>query len=102
MPDPYLSVLRAILTRVAKRRKEFDQLTSRISKETIDVLQNHAARFGDKPIKMVQVRDQVVMMGDDPAYWRGVQAKLKADARLTTVVMIEDGEGEELFAFIFR
>ena len=49
---------KSLSSQIAKRRAEFEQLTSRIGKETIDVLQNHAARFGDKPIKMINVRDQ--------------------------------------------
>ena len=39
----------------------------------------------------------VVMMGDDPAYWKEVVNKLKRDPRLTTVQKIEDGEEHEMW-----
>ena len=44
-------------------------------------------------IRKEKVRDQVVMMGDDPAYWIEIEKIIKKDSRLITNVVLENGEG---------
>ena len=44
-------------------------------------------------IRKEKVRDQVVMMGDDPDYWREVENVIKKDSRLISNQVIENGEG---------
>ena len=40
-------ILNFLYSRYQKRREEFKELTNRMAKETIDVLQSHAARWND-------------------------------------------------------
>ena len=44
-------------------------------------------------IRKEKVRDQVVMMGDDPDYWVEVEKVIKKDSRLISNQVIENGEG---------
>ena len=50
-------------------------------------------RSGHVGIKKESVRDQVVLMGDDPRYWAEVERILKRDSRLQANSVIENGEG---------
>jgi len=86
-----------LYSRFQKRREEFKELTNRMAKETIDVLQSHAARSGHVGIKKESVRDQVVLMGDDPQYWIEVERILKRDSRLQANSVIENGEEFEVW-----
>lgn len=90
-------ILNFLYSRYQKRRDEFKELTNRMAKETIDVLQSHAARSGHVGIKKESVRDQVVLMGDDPRYWAEVERILKRDSRLQANSVIENGEEFEVW-----
>jgi hypothetical protein len=81
-----------------EKRKKWNQLITRMTKETVDALQNHAARMGHEVgIRKEKVRDQVVMIGDDPAYWIEIEKIIKKDSRLITNVIIENGEENEIW-----
>ena len=54
-------------------------------------------RSGHVGIKKESVRDQVVLMGDDPRYWAEVERILKRDSRLQANSVIENGEGTFYF-----
>ena len=57
-------------------------------------------RSGHVGIKKESVRDQVVLMGDDPRYWAEVERILKRDSRLQANSVIENGEGTFILSFI--
>ena len=57
-------------------------------------------RSGHVGIKKESVRDQVVLMGDDPRYWTEVERILKRDSRLQANSVIENGEGTFILSFI--
>ena len=61
---------------------------------------NDLFRSGHVGIKKESVRDQVVLMGDDPRYWAEVERILKRDSRLQANSVIENGEGTFIFSFI--
>ena len=57
-------------------------------------------RSGHVGIKKESVRDQVVLMGDDPRYWAEVERILKRDSRLQANSVIENGEGTFIMKFL--
>ena len=57
-------------------------------------------RSGHVGIKKESVRDQVVLMGDDPRYWAEVERILKRDSRLQANSVIENGEGTFILKFL--
>jgi len=86
------------MNQIFEGRQKRNQLITRMTKETVDALQNHAARMGSEiGIRKEKVRDQVVMMGDDPDYWREVENVIKKDSRLISNQVIENGEENEIW-----
>ena len=63
-------------------------------------LSTRCFRSGHVGIKKESVRDQVVLMGDDPRYWAEVERILKRDSRLQANSVIENGEGTFMNLFL--